>query len=152
MPRSTTSKKQPWSVDVDVHLKKVRNKIEFEVCSALQPTPGGKLVFRNNRRPGFNINFHLYDPDGTGYRFPPNAKRNDAVWSQLGSECPTSPKADVFDVKRVVEPDCMTLVVYNPNPSPAQGDFWYTLRVTQDEGVNYYPLDPGASNQNGQDN
>ena len=47
------------------------------------------------------------------------------------------------------EPDGMELTALNPNPSPAQGPFGYTLRITKDGGATYLPLDPGGVNQNG---
>jgi len=73
------------------------------------------------------------------------------VWSELGAgKCPKPPgKSEVFHAERVLEPERTTLVVLNPNPSPAQGAFGYALRVTKDSGANYLDLDPGGLNQNG---
>ena len=138
----------PWTVEVDVHLKSDSCPPDFTIESFLKEGRGDRLVFNNAGRPGFNIVFRLHDETGKGYRFPSHQQRKDAVWSQLGANCcPTSERWEVFEPKRVFD-DEMALTVYNPNPSPAQGDFTYTLRVTAD-GTNYLELDPGGLNQNG---
>lgn len=133
--------------------------IEPSPAGSLPTGPNGELIFRNEGHPGFHIHFNLQDRTGLGYRFPPNSKKNAAVWSQLGSgACPKSEIWEVFHAIRVDQnPDgTTTLVVHNPNPRnpnpppDGQGLFGYTLRVTKDGGSIYLPLDPGGDNQNGQ--
>jgi hypothetical protein len=143
----------PKKVEVEVTLNS-DSPVQFRVApvgNSLPTGPQGELIFENDHHPGFHVWFYLKDPNGLGYKFPPNAKKDQAIWSELGSQvCPKAPgKAEVFHAERVVEPDRMTLVVLNPNPSPAQGPFGYTLRVTKDGGTNYLDLDPGGLNQNG---
>ena len=94
--------------------------------------------------------FNLIDETGSSppYTFPPQNKVQEASWSQVGSNCPTAPAYDVFDPKRV-ENSQTTLVVFNANPSPALGNFKYTLRVTKDGGTTYCELDPGGVDKNG---
>lgn len=135
-----------WTVEVDVCLESDTEPPKFRVESFLQAEPNGKLVFHNRGRPGFDIVFHLRDETGRGYRFPKSP--TDAVWSQLGADaCPQSEMWQVFKALRVFN-DGMSLAVFNRNPCPAQGEFTYTLRVTN--GDEWRNLDPGGSNQNGQ--
>lgn len=136
-----------WTVEVDVLLESDSEPPKFRVDSFLQPEPGGKLVFKNRGRRGFVIVFHLRDETGRGYHFPKSAR--DAVWSQIGANaCPTSAICEVFKALRVFN-EGMSLAVLNRNPSPPQGDFTYTLRVTN--GDEWRNLDPAGSNQNGQE-
>ena len=143
----------PKKVEVEVILES-DNPVNFRVepvNNSLPTGPNGELIFDNDHHPGFQVWFYLNDRNGLGYTFPPNSKKHQAVWSELGNgACPKPPgKSDVFHVERVIEPDRRTLVVLNPNPSPAQGPFGYTLRVTKDGGATYLDLDPGGLNQNG---
>jgi hypothetical protein len=137
----------PKRADVDVILRS-DNPLDFDIVpNGLPKGPNGELVFENNNHPGFQIQFHLQDPNGLDYLFPPNSDKEEAVWSKLGSgACPTSGMWEVFEPIRVV-PQRTTLVVHNPNPSPAQGKFGYTLRVTN--GSRWLDLDPGGDNLNG---
>lgn len=159
--------KPPRDVYVDVYIDVVI-PLAFRVIPSpknnpqLPIGPKGEIIFNNNHHNGFNIHFELQG-DTHGYFFPPNAKKHDAVWSQLGNVCPkTSQVAEVFHPLSVTEPppppppppppkppECRELIVLNPNPTPAQGAFQYNLRVTNDGGVNYLNLDPGGDNQNG---
>ena len=139
--------KQPWDVEIDVHLTKGCPDPTFELQTHL-PTQNGKFLFENNHRPGFNVTFTLFDDTGEGYVFPAQAQVKDACWSQAGTSCPTSPVWDVFD-PRHVDHNGTTLTVYNENPSPPIGDFQFTLRVTKDGGASYCALDPGGSDMNG---
>ena len=140
----------PWNVSVDVTLNSI-NPVSFTIDSKDLPKgSNGDLIFKNDGKPGFHINFNFTDGTGLGYRFPPNKNKDEAVWSQVGSNaCPQSASSDVFHAIGVDEPARLTLTVNNPNPSPAQGKFGYTLRVTNDEGTTYLPLDPGGDNMNG---
>ena len=140
----------PWNVSVDVTLNSI-NPVSFTIDSKDLPKGGnGDLVFKNDGKPGFHISFNFTDATGLGYRFPPNKNKEEAVWSQLGSGvCPQASCSDVFHAIGVNEPARTTLTVNNPNPSPAQGKFGYTLRVTSDEGKTFLSLDPGGDNMNG---
>lgn len=147
MAREAESGDRKWTVEVDVYLES-DDPLDFTVHSCLQQKKGGNLVFHNNGRPGFNIVFHLFDRTGKGYRFPsPPHHRRNAVWSQLGDDCPEREILEVLEPLRVIN-NGKTLVVYNANPEPKQGPFKYTLRVTKD-GKDYLDLDPGGDNQNG---
>lgn len=144
---NTGPAKKPWTVEIDVHLTKACPDPVFELHTSL-PEQNGNIVFQNNHRPGFDIQFNFYDDTGSGYTFPPQSKVREACWSQVGTACPSSPIWDVFDPRHIGN-NGATLVVYNDNPSPALGDFKYTLRVTNDGGVSYCDLDPGGSDSNG---
>jgi len=114
------------------------------------PTGPNGLIFNNNGHPGFHIHFTLIDNTGNGYLWPSNNDKSEAVWSKVGTEtdCPCSPDAEVFHAT-TVDGTRTTLHVNNPNPSPAQGAFRYTLCVTNDDGASYLRLDPGGINNNG---
>lgn len=136
----------PWRVDVDVYLNDMNaNPPGFQICSCLQPALNGPLIFHNNRRDGFEIHFQLHDVNGSGYRFPQNA--DEAVWSNVGNQCPPPPANAVFEPLRV-QHNRTVLVVRNPNPRPAQGPFQYALRLRNAAGQEKV-LDPGGDNQNG---
>ena len=142
---------KPADLHIDVTLDS-DNPLQFRVepQGGFPTGPNGELIFQNNFHPGFKVVFHLKDPNGLGYRFPPHQKNDEGLWSELGNgACPTQGKWEVFKPQKVSEPDGMKLTALNPNPSPAQGPFGYTLRVTKDGGVTYLALDPGGVNQNG---
>jgi hypothetical protein len=139
----------PWLVDVDVYLTSV-NPVSFHLETCLPMAPDGNITFKNRNRPGFEIRYNLIDETGDGYRFPPQSKRADALWSIEGQNCPPANYGQQwpqFTTVRVVEPDCLTLVVRNKNETVTT--FGYTLRVTKDGGLNYVDLDPGGTNDNG---
>jgi hypothetical protein len=159
-------KGEPWLVQVDVYLDSV-DPLQFHVDSCLPQEPryfGGKeeqyLVFNNSCRPGFKIIFELHPSDTVpatqGYRFPHRA--DDAIWSQIGDECPREyHDAKVFDPVRVIEPDGTSLVVdfenekivKEPGKDPVPiGDFRYTLNLIKD-GAKPLQLDPGGTGNNG---
>jgi hypothetical protein len=146
---SKKASKSPWNVQVDVILTKGCPDPEFEIYTTL-PVQDGNIVFQNNHRPGYSIDFNLYDETGSNppYKFPPQSHVKEACWSKLGTTCPTSPCHDVFDPKHVDNTGTI-LTVYNDNPTPALGVFQYALRVTQDGGGNYCRLDPGGNDMNG---
>jgi len=111
--------------------------------------PGGELIFENDGHSGFFVYFDLKDPNKLGYKFPPNNKMNDAVWSRLGEgACPDTEAWEIFDPRSVTNQG-MTLRVRNTNVGSDVGKFGYTLRVTKDGGASYLPLDPGGDNKNG---
>lgn len=151
-------KGDPWLVYVDVYLKKVTPKLEFEISSCLpthkRPYKGKEedyLVFDNNGRKGFKIRFQLHDETGRGYRFPD--VESDAVWSQKG-DCPHTPQHDVFKNPNVMTDDRTTVEVFFRNDTDSAGnpvgDFRYTLNVTTDGNLPYLELDPGGTGNNGQ--
>lgn len=150
-PPSALSK-QAWDVDVDIYLTKACPDPAFDIHTSLPIDPVTKnIIFNNNRRPGFNIKFNLYDETGGGYVFPPQPQVQEACWSQTGPSCPQSPVWDVFDPRRVTNHG-KTLEVYNRNPSAPVGPigpFKYTLRVTNDGGATFCELDPGGDDMNG---
>lgn len=109
----------------------------------------GELIFKNDKHPGFDIYFDLVDKSGLGYKFPPPSKIKSAVWSELGAtSCPQDGKMQVFEPLSI-DDDGMTLVVHNPNVDGVLGAFSYMLRVTNDGGSSYLPLDPVGDNKNG---
>ena len=152
MSKVKTQVRKAWEVVVDVYLHS-ETPGDFDVESYLQSDPGSnKLVFCNNGHPGFNVTFNLHDETGLGYQFIGAPKEEDSLWSQCGSTgCPGSPGSwEVFDKKSVTVTNAgMVMKALNENPSPAQGDFRYTINVTKDGGRTYLPLDPGGINQNG---
>jgi hypothetical protein len=147
---SSTGKKRPWLVDVDVYLEDpVGPKFRMETSLPTRGEGDKKvIVFENRRRPGFDIKFNLIDESAQGYCFP--RKESEALWSRRGPGCPPvnyGQQWDEFKVERVVEPDRTILVVHNANMTKTE--FGYTLRVTNDDGRTFVDLDPGGSNQNG---
>ena len=141
----------PRDVHVNVFIYSIE-PLKFDVqpvSSGLPTGPDGEIQFKNNKHDGFNIHFDLKDPP-ENYVFLGGSHLNETVWSLLGKKCPTSAAADIFTPKRV-ENNGKTLVVYNKNPGPApgQGRFSYTLRLTNDGGTTYLPLDPGGDTMNG---
>jgi hypothetical protein len=139
-----------WAVDVYVYLHS-ESPGDFTVESYLQSDPGSKnLVFYNRDHPGFDVTFHLVDETGLGYRFPQPSNREDAIWSQMGTDCPSSPVWEVFQNHRItVGPQGLTLTAHNPNEGSAVGEFRYTLNVSRTGNSPYLPLDPGGNNNNG---
>ena len=148
--KSKLAQGKAWTVQVDVYLHS-ETPGDFTIESYLQTTPGrDELVFYNSRHPGFNVEFHLYDETGLGYQFPSATNKQDGIWSKLGSTCPLVGMWDVFPAdKTEVKNSGQTLVAFNPNPSPAQGQFQYTLNVSKDGQAPYLPIDPGGNNMNG---
>ena len=159
---------QPWQVQIDVYLEDDQSdppkfSIEcplpaYEVKSDPPLPPKQYIRFENKHRPGFDILFHLHDLTGKGYKFPRSAE--EAVWSRIGEECPDEAwsKHDgykdcmVFEPIRVVQPDQMTLVVFNENDKrngAPIGRFSYTLNIGIDGQKPYLHLDPGGDDQNG---
>ena len=138
----------PWKKSVAVTLESV-NPLKYSIQptgSDPLPTSNGALVFDNQKHAGFDIDFTFTDATNSGYLWPPNNLKGQAVWSKVGTSdtCPGSPDAEVFHATGV-DKSCTVLSVNNPNPSPAQGAFQYTLCVTKDEGKSYLALDPGGS-------
>src|SRR5438270_1753122 len=136
----------PWKKSVAVTLETVsplKYKIEPTGTDKL-PTSNGALVFDNDKHPGFDIDFTFTDNTNSGYLWPPNNLKGQAVWSKIGTAvtCPVSPDTEVFRATGV-DKTCTVLTVHNPNPSPAQGAFQYTLCVTNNGGQTYLDLDPG---------
>lgn len=158
MGRHEVHPKDAWNVVIDVYLNSVGPApdyaADFDVQTCLPMEfvgndPRRHVLFFNDGRPGFNVTFRLFDNtnggQGSGYRFAKN--KDDAVWSQLGEDCPTEPVNQVF--QRPVVQDATTLVVFNPNQDPWLGEFHYTLNVSIDGDEPYVPLDPGGNNMNG---
>lgn len=148
---------KPWEAEVDVYLTSAGPPAVFEIETCLPVDAEDNIVFNNNGRPGFNINFRFYDNtnggNGSGYVFPnpptpPNKEMQWAMWSSAGQGCPTPGCGQWSEFTSVsVKDQGKTLVVRNTNSSPTF--FGYTLRVTNDGGANFVDLDPGGSNQNG---
>ena len=119
------------------------------VSNGLPKDPNGNIKFKNKKdEDGFRIYFDLVDPP-EDYLWPDDQDIANAVWSRLGKECPKEAVSEVLTPRRS-DNNRKTLVVDNPNPSPAQGEFQYTLRVVNGAGK-YLDLDPGGINQNGGD-
>jgi hypothetical protein len=139
-----------WAVDVFVYLHS-QTPGDFTVESYLQSDPGSSnLVFYNRHHPGFDVTFHLIDETGLGYRFPQASNKQDAIWSQLGNSCPTTPVWEVFDKHgMILGPQGLSITAHNPNEGTAVGEFRYTLNVSQSGNPPYLALDPGGTNNNG---
>jgi hypothetical protein len=142
----------PWDAEVDVNLTS-DNPVQFQIATCLPLDNSGNILFNNNGRPGFKIKFRLYDNTnngaGSGYTFPQGANKADAVWSQLGTTCPTTGVWVVFPQNSITVTDNgATAMVTNPNVAPNLGVFRYTLNVLKPGGP-YVPLDPGGNNGNG---
>lgn len=163
------AKEKPWQIQIDVYLEDdecdpPKFSIEcplpsYEVKSADPKQPPKKyVVFENKHRPGFDILFHLHDLTNKGYTFPQRAE--DAIWSRIGEDCPDEgwsqhgdyKKCMVLEPRRVVQPDQMTLVVFNENDKRNDepiGRFSYTLNVGIRGQQPFKHLDPGGDDQNG---
>ena len=142
--------KAPRTVDIDVYLQAPGSNPPFKLDSDL-PGKDGNYAFKNKNHPGLIVGFHLHDELNPGYSFPDASNLQDAVWSQLGSTCPTSGIWEVFQPLSV-ENDGKTLMAYNENPTAGGnglGAFHYTLNVTKTGGPPYLALDPGGDDQNG---
>lgn len=139
----------PKLVKVQVILKSEK-PIDFTIESTDLPTdPNGDLMFNNDHHPGFHVEFELIDQTGLKYSFPPNSKKDSAVWSKLGStNCPTAGVWEVFKPLHV-SPDGAKLTVHNTNEKPVLGRFMYSLQVSKDGGNKLLSLDPGGLNNNG---
>jgi hypothetical protein len=149
---------KPWEIDVDVYLKSVGPPADFQMKACLPIDKTNKnLYFYNEGRPGFIINFHLYDNTnngaGSGYVFPnppapPNKESEWALWSRQGPGCPPKDHGQWAEfTSQNVKDQGQTLVVVNKNETVTE--FGYTLRVTNDDGQKFVDLDPGGYNQNG---
>ena len=144
---------RPWEVDVDVYLKSVGPPAQFDILCCLPVDQNGNIVFYNNGRPGFTVNFRLYDDTNSGYVFPnppapPNKIMKWAMWSTQGQGCPPQGSGQWPEFTSVnVKDQGQTLVVRNTNTT--QTNFGYTLRVTNDGGATFVDLDPGGTNENG---
>ena len=116
---------------------------------------GNVLYFNNHGHPGFLVHYDLQDPTH-GYLFPeaalfppspPKQNLRQALFSHGQTGCPTAVGQWGQFTAEDVTNSGKTLVVWNKNQT--QHDFGYTLRVTNDRGATYLPLDPGGVNQNG---
>lgn len=152
--------KDAWEVIVDVFLNSVGpdGKPDFDVqtCLPIKFVAGDahpQIQFDNAGRPGFWIKFRFFDNTnggaGSGYRFPNHDA--DAVWSKVGTSCPTDAVDEIFPKRYLdVQDGGLTLLAFNPNPYPAQDTFRYTLNVSTNGKKPYVHLDPGGRNMNGQ--
>lgn len=148
--------KDPMEVHVQVvlHPGDPNGDFHFETTD-LPMGPKNFLYFRNWGFPGFLIHYDLQDPKDE-YVFPesslfppnpPNQHLREALYARSQPGCPTSASNwGQFEGEEVLNGG-KTLVVYNKNQTPR--DFAYTLRVTNDGGKTYLPLDPGGQNKNG---
>ena len=139
----------PKEVHVKVFLHPTSNpKFHFET-SDLPLGPDNSLTFENHGHPGFYVHYDLQEPIH-GHLFPGDTiddHLDEALFSKAQSSCPsTKGQWGQFKAKEVTNQG-KTLIVHNQNQSKVQ--FGYTLRVTDDHGTTYLPLDPGGLNQNG---
>ena len=146
---------RPWLVELDVYLEEDTDPPKFRIESTLPIDNSDPedpiLIFQNKGRPGFELQFHLYDQTGKSYRFP--IDEDDAVWSIIADEgCPTSKVHQVLKPTRVSRPNGTTLFVENDNEEKDGepiGKFRYTLNVSTTGRAPYLPLDPGGVDQDG---
>ena len=120
-----------------------------------------KLIFKNEKHPGFDVVFTLNDTDNNGYVFPSDPL--DAMWCQQieaagPAACPTSEVHWSGFHATAVDNNYLDLHVSNPN-GPLNGKleqlFGFVLRVTKTPEVNRphcEPLDPIGTNKNGPTN
>lgn len=148
MPPKSTAERSPWQVDVDVYLYDESADPPFTIESYLQSSGNDNLQFYNRGRHGFLINFNLHDETGEGYKFPRPADLDQALRSKMGHGCPPEGSGQwrEFTAERITQ-NRSVLVVRNLNETKTE--FWYTLRVTKDDGATYRDLDPGGDNWNG---
>lgn len=109
----------------------------------------GNMVFENEKRPGFFINFKIVD-DGGGHRFPTDEKKAFAA-QQGDSGCPAQGAVWSEMEPRKVKDGNRTLRVRNFNKQWSK--FRFTLFVTKTPNAAnpiFLPLDPGGDNMNGQ--
>ena len=150
--------KDPWDVKIDVYLNSVGPApnypadFDIQTCLPTQWNNGEdnpQVFFFNDGRPFFRVTFRLWDNTngglGSGYKFV--ADKNDALWSKLGSICPTAGCWDVFAKSGIKRPNDTTITGDNPNDETCLGAFQYVLRVT--DGNKIVSLDPGGNNMNG---
>lgn len=95
---------------------------------------------------GFIILFNIDDTHGTGCKFLPD--RDDAMWVQDITVCPTSQCYWPEFTAIAVLNDGATLMVYNANSY--EQDFAFTLRFAI-PGCGVIEFDPIGNNQNGYD-
>jgi hypothetical protein len=137
-------------VRVFVHPGSPNGDYHFETTD-LPMGPQNHLYFENCGHPGLYVYYDIQP--GTNYVFPDQNLtprwKNEVLWATQQPSCPMAePNAPltIFQPSDV-QNSGTTLVVRNTNPK--KEDFWYTLRVTNDRGANYLPLDPGGTNDNG---
>lgn len=138
----------PRDAHIDVVLESEHPTLKFHLESEDIPIgPESHVHFSNCYHPGFHVFFHIKDPHGLGYRFPPNSDKRDAIWSVVGDgACPHSEAWEIFEPLNVSS-DRLTLKTKNPNS--AEQKFGFTLNVTKTGGPPYEELDPGGTNHNG---
>ena len=142
------SKGPPWEVDVDVYVYAEDHDPPFLIESYLQTKENGNLQFHNRGRDGFNVRFTLHDRSGEGYQWPRPNEVDQALRVHQGECCPPEDCEpwDQFEPKNITQ-NRTVLTVRNLNEYEAK--FYYTLRITKDDGATYRDLDPGGDNWNG---
>lgn len=146
----TNTPNAPLEVHVQVFLHPGAPNGDFHFeTSDLPMGPDNHLYFTNQCHPGFLIHYDLQG--NNAYVFPDSSISTDylheALYCHAHANCPTSKATWGQFTGQSVEQAGKTLVVLNKNDSPA--NFAYTLRVTNDRGSHYLPLDPGGTNRNG---
>jgi hypothetical protein len=144
---------EPMDVQVNVVLTPSREPKWHLESLLLQ---AGKLTFKNQGHPGFNVFFIIQDPEGSGYQFPDDEDMALAATplAAPGTDCPRQGVSwNQFKPQQVIKNAGRntTLKVHNPNAQGQECDFGYTLFVTlqPDGSGSYWELDPIGSNQNG---
>ena len=143
----------PKQIDVEVMViedSSAPDGVKFELSSGIG-TPG-KLTFKNNKHPGFIVNFDLIDPSNTGCKFVHD--KDDAMWvriidPQTPDPCPRCEMHwDQFKAQAVANNNTR-LTVRNLNEYVQ--DFAFSLRFTKPGVASPILYDPIGSNQNGGD-
>ena len=139
----------PREATIDVHVLPGKTpNYRFESNSSV--LQNGRLVFRNEYRPGFRIHFDI--ADSSGYRFAKS--KDDALAAQKldGSKggCPKQGESWDEFVPMAVSNQGKRLTVRNYNYDKA--DFGFALFVTRDPNGDppYEAIDPIGENKNGQ--
>jgi hypothetical protein len=146
----------PMKPAKDVHIDVILllgEKPPFKLASKdITIGPDNYIIFDNDKdHDGFMLHYTIKDPNH-GYYFPDSPITNylkEALYSAKQKPCPSRQGQWGQFTAHCVKDGGRTLVVHNRNATGQEGQFAYTLRVTDNAGGSYLPLDPGGLNNNG---
>ncbi len=144
----TSTEKQPKGEVVTVVLKP-SDIPPFKLKSSL--IKNGKLTFKNDHFPGFNVSFELDDNrENSGYRFPTDPDKALAAKPRTAGTNPCPSQGETWpEFKPLSVTNGSTLEVRNLNQNPEE--FGFTLFVTRMRNgkEEILMLDPIGDNKNG---